>query len=372
MIYLRNQRFLKRGIGILLATVALNATGSFLARRAEAARSGGGLNVDVKVEESFLGHNSIGIDESSLQAGGGQQFLHFTTLEQWNFRRDAASPCPEGIQRLNGKRFSSVGFMYPLESGDKVKSFCLLRSTQTCCYGPRPQYNQYLLVESATPVSFDRLAPVLVSGTFFVEPKPDDGYIYRMAADSVRKVEDDTPQVDPATAAQRARLPLFEFEPLLAMGTDRRRKVPDAVRALSGKKVVVSGFCVSRSKEDVPRLMLGKYWWDGFLQGTAPTVYNSLVVFPSDRQQVPPVWRPDQVFTGTLRVNDNPASWSHEGIVQLRDADLGVPGVTAPRHVFYHSGIIPGEIQLALLAVVLIGSFGIRKRDASAPQPDAA
>src|SRR5437762_8336020 len=124
--------------------------------------------------------------------------------------------------------------MYPLEAGERVKSFCLLRSTQTCCYGPRPQYNQYLLVESSTPVSFVRLAPVLVHGKFFVDPNPNDGYIYRMEADSVRPAEPETPDVDPVMAAQRAHLPLFDYAPLAGA----RTKLPPSLTDLDGKTVV--------------------------------------------------------------------------------------------------------------------------------------
>src|SRR5439155_2673977 len=130
-------------------------------------RASGGFAPAVRSEASAAGHNSIGIDETTLNGSGPEKFLHFSTLGQWDFKRDAQTPCPAPIRALSGQRFSSVGFMYPLETGERVKTFCPLRSTQTCCYGPRPQYNQYLLVETKEPVSFERLAPVLVHGAFF-------------------------------------------------------------------------------------------------------------------------------------------------------------------------------------------------------------
>jgi hypothetical protein len=248
--------------------------------------------------------------------------------------------------------------MYPLESGDRIKAFCLLRSTQTCCYGPRPQFNQYILVETKTPVAFERLTPILVSGTFFVEPKPDDGYIYRMEAGSVRALDEDAPDIDPARASQQAHLPLFDYAPLTAMAGDKApRLVAASLRALDGKTVVVAGFCVHRTRSSPPRLMVEKSWWDGVAQGEPPTIFNSVVVAPADNLQVPPLWKPFQVVTGVLQVTTDPTRWSHDGVVRLRDARLGVPGVTPVRRV--RSGpYVPWEAELVLVAVVLVCSLG--------------
>ena len=81
--------------------------------------------------------------------------------------------------------------MRMLGSSASIFSFCLLRSTQTCCYGPSPQYNQYLLVEMPKPVRMERMAPVLVTGKFVVDPKPDEGYIYRLEGTAMQPVEDE-------------------------------------------------------------------------------------------------------------------------------------------------------------------------------------
>src|SRR5579871_601561 len=217
MLTIRNPAWLKWGLTALAVVFAINHLDALARNRIDAAHGDDAINVSVQSEGGIFGHNSIGIDEKALDASGvGERFLHFSTLGLWSFQRDAKVPCPKPIQGLNGQRTSSVGFMYPLEAGDHVKTFCLLRSTQTCCYGPKPQYNQYILVESKTPVAFERLAPILVRGTFFVEPKPEDGYIYRMEADSVRAIEEDTPEIDPVSAAKQAHLPLFDFTPLAA------------------------------------------------------------------------------------------------------------------------------------------------------------
>ena len=94
--------------------------------------------------------------------------------------------CPKAIQALSGHTVSCIGFMYPLEAGSKIKEFCLLRSTQTCCYGPRPQFNQYLLVECRKPVSFERFAPIIVQGSLLRRSATGPG-VYLPAGSDIRR-----------------------------------------------------------------------------------------------------------------------------------------------------------------------------------------
>ena len=130
-------------------------------------------------DEGFqAGHQNIGINEKHLQKDAGT--LLFSKLKHWRFQRGRPTPPPEEIAQYNNSSVKITGFMYPLEAGKKIKAFCLLRTTQTCCYGPKPQFSQYVLVEMNNRVSFERFRPVQVEGTFFVEPRPDEGYIYRM------------------------------------------------------------------------------------------------------------------------------------------------------------------------------------------------
>ncbi|MCW3099356.1 MAG: hypothetical protein JWL77_4974, partial [Chthonomonadaceae bacterium] len=250
-------------------------------------------------------------------------------------------------------------------------TFCLLRSTQTCCYGPRPQYNQYILVETKTPVPFERLSPVLVNGVFFVYPKPEEGYIYRMEATSVRTVEEDMPEIDPVAGARQAHLPLFDYAPLMAMASRRSAEtapIPSALLAENGKTVVLAGFCVRRTKDTPPHILVGKSWWDGVAQGPPPTIYNSVVVLPADKQQVPPLWKPSQVFTGVLAITADPARWRQDGVVQLRNAQIGIPGVTRVR-VTHTGPILPWEAEGVLLGIVLFRSVGVRSQRAKPVQP---
>jgi len=132
----------------------------------------------VKDEGYQGGHQSLGINERAVEKDA--QTLLFSELKKWRFDKDRPASPPEEVTAFDNRRVRITGFMYPLEPGSMIRLFCLLRSTQTCCYGPRPQYNQYVLVEMERPVRFERLSPVQVEGTFFVEPRPEDGYIYRM------------------------------------------------------------------------------------------------------------------------------------------------------------------------------------------------
>ena len=124
------------------------------------------------------GHANITIDESGLAAAG--RSLTFAALEQWRFDPERPDGAPETVGRHDGRERELSGFMFPLESGAAIRNFCLLKTTQTCCYGPMPQFNQYVLVEMDRPVALSASRPVTVTGRFHVDPQPDEGYIYRM------------------------------------------------------------------------------------------------------------------------------------------------------------------------------------------------
>jgi hypothetical protein len=362
MIKVRYAKLLKVGLPIILAVFAADFVYAYITQQGSSAGKTS-LQLSVKSEVGTSGHNTIGIDEQALSSGSSNSFLHFGTLSDWNYSIDSKTACPKPIQALSGKKFDCVGFMYPLQTGDKIKDFCLLRSTQTCCYGPRPQFNQYVLVEMKEAVKFQRMTPVMISGTFFVEPKPDDGYIYRMEGDALTDVGEDTPDIDPVRASKQAKLPLFDYTPLMSMSKQPKSAgvTPD-ISSLDGKQIVAAGYCVSRSSSQPPRIILAKSWWDGVASGTPPTVYNAIAVFPSDTQQVPPLWKPYQVFTGTLQVTKDSSKWGKDGVIQLKDAQLGVPGVTKSLRLFKPGTIIPLNWKLIVLAVFLFIAFKWEKK----------
>ena len=139
----------------------------------------------VQDEGYQAGHYTIGINERAIEKDAAT--LLYSTLKKWRYDPKRPHPAPEKVVENDNRFVKITGFMYPLQSGAQISAFCLLRSTQTCCYGPKPQYNQYVLVEMDHPVPFERLRPVEVAGTFHVEARPEDGYIYRMEGKSLNK-----------------------------------------------------------------------------------------------------------------------------------------------------------------------------------------
>ena len=148
-------------------------------------------STDVLIKEEIgpSGHSTIGIVESSIQSATKKTLaLTFARLMAWQYDADIDTPPPEKVEKLDGRKIKITGFMYPLQQGDSIQYFCLLRTTQTCCYGPRPQFNQYVLVEMDKPTPFYRLDPVSCTGKFRVEPTPDEGYIYRIEGEKCESI----------------------------------------------------------------------------------------------------------------------------------------------------------------------------------------
>jgi len=145
--------------------------------------------VRVLEEKGPAGHKTIGIDESSILPETGKELLlTFATLMSWPYETKTHPLPPTNIKKIDGRKVRITGFMFPLQEGASIKSFCLLRTTQTCCYGPRPEYNQYIFVEMAKPTIFQRLDPVTCVGKLRVEPNPEEGYIYRMEGETCESV----------------------------------------------------------------------------------------------------------------------------------------------------------------------------------------
>jgi hypothetical protein len=366
----RRWRLLAVGLALLLAAFAANHLEHRLRQRRlrAAAAAGSGAPV-VRAEGGVLGHSQIGIDEGTLGPSGGVPFLRFAMLGLWDFDPQKPAPCPEQIAALSGREASCVGFMYPLEAGTRLRLFCLLRTTQTCCYGPRPQYNQYLFVELKEPVKFERLAPVTVTGRFFVDPQPEQGYIYRLEGTAVASAAAEEPEVDGVRAAREAGLPLFDFAVLAEM--EKRRPapaVPGELLALDGRPVVMEGFVLNRKEGPAPRALLARDWWDGKAQGRPPTAYGAARVFLKPGAQLPPAWQQKAVFAGTLRVTRDPASWPTEGIVSLHDATRAGVGPGGKSRLDDPGPLLPVPLEALFLAgFVFLALRTARPRPAPGP-----
>lgn len=303
----------------------------------------------MQVVNNVAGHTSIQIDEQTRRSG----FLYFNTLESWAYTKEAPTPCPQSVLEANGKKVKLTGFMYPLQDAASLTVFCLLRSTQTCCYGPRPQYNQYVFVEMPQPVKFERLAPVVVEGRFVVDPKPDDGYIYRLAGESVRPA---VPNDQPANAVDFARqgnLPIFDFAPVEAAksAADKEAAIARMAADLDGKAMVLGGFIVGKTGDAPVKIMIGKYPWDGKAKGTPPGLYNTVLVSPGGAGDLPPVWWQEAVFKGTIHVTKEPSERARSGIVSLQDATLAVAAGSGPDALIDTGPVLPMLYEIMILAV---------------------
>ncbi len=312
-------RLLKFGLPLMIIVILANHLEYHF--RHERMASQDVSKVTVTAEENRLaGHTTIGIDEKLLK-DDKSSFLRFALLGEWGYDSKTPTVCPAQVQKLSGKGASCIGFMYPLEPGTMIKSFCLLRTTQTCCYGPRPQYNQYLLVEMKQPVKFERMKPVIVQGTFFVDPQPSQGYVYRMEGNSIVPVSDEGPDANPADESKKRGLPLFDFTCLSGIEGSKTREIPSELLLQDSKTVIVAGYFSNRMDGANPQVLVGSKYWDGASKGALPNVYNTVITHFKDAGQMPPLWKEKGIVKGILKVERNPELWRQNGIVSLQDAE---------------------------------------------------
>ena len=191
---------------------------------------------------------------------------------------------------------------------------------------------------------------MVVEGKFIVDPRPDDGYIYRMEGQSVRSAVPNDQPVGAEEFARRNNLPVFDFAPLEAARTaaDKEAAIGKLAADLDGKQMVVSGFIVGRTKDAPPQVIVGKSAWDGKAVGTPPNLYNAVPVTPKTAGDIPPVWWQEAVFKGTIRVTKDPSERSRSGVVSLRDAVLALPEQGA----LIDSGpLLPPWYELVIVAI---------------------
>jgi hypothetical protein len=84
-----------------------------------------------------------------------------------------SGPIPANVLALDGRRVCLTGYMLPirLENG-LVKDFLLLRNQMMCCYGRRPELNEWVVVKMAGPGVPNRMdTPLKLYGTLHVGEK---------------------------------------------------------------------------------------------------------------------------------------------------------------------------------------------------------
>jgi hypothetical protein len=251
------------------------------------------------------GHFTIALDESGTATSPIR--LSFSTLMTWAFDPASASAAPAPVAVFDRQPVELTGFMFPLEEGDRIKAFMLMASTQTCCYGPRPQYNQFALVEIAAPVEFERFRPVTVAGVFVIEPKPEDGYIFRLEAQSLRLA----PQMPtPALEAPTRPAIAFSWDILRALAPKlssngvsilEEAHLPDAIATFAGAYASLTGNIVYTPGENGSiSAYLAFHPWDGCCTGIPPDAFSGVQLEFNDAHPAPEPWLKSGTFHGTL------------------------------------------------------------------------
>lgn len=272
----------------------------------------------------FTGHTSIGIVADPEDKG--KAAFSFALLKTWEFSpQPPVLPPPPSIQEWNGKTVELTGFMFPLQDGDAVTAFLLMSSTQTCCFGPRPSFNQFLLAETAQPVPFVRFKPVTVKGTFFIEPRPDDGYIYRIEARDVVPIPD---PVISRPLASSLTVPLLPWPDLTQLANQAGEKSLDQIAPPAswservGQQVLCRGNLVGpETDRQQGVLTIGAFAWDGCCTGAPPDPFNSLKVIVASGSTIPAPWEKSGEVKGLLTLNP-PSRRTTDGFFTLSEAEF--------------------------------------------------
>ncbi len=270
------------------------------------------------------GHVSVRYQENTVQKDA--DFLPFSTLAKWPFSVENPK-IPESVAKLSGKTFDMVGFMYPLQEGDSIKAFLLMATTQTCCYGPRPEFTQFVLVEMPEPVPFARLRPVKARGKLVVEVRPEDGYILRMEGLSAIVAPEERIM---SGGANLSSLPAFEWHWLISLPDAAREtsleelKPVGSFSELLGKRVQVKGnLSWAPNPIDTFGLRIAKYYWDGCCTGVPPGIFNSIGCTPASGTMIPSQWHKSGTAVGVLKLVP-PEERVGKGIFLLEDTTFPV------------------------------------------------
>jgi len=145
-----------------------------------------GANAMLRVE------SRLGKLLKKLKVKGEAKFLRFSKIDSWIYE-DGFKGMPKSVKELDGKKFVMAGFMLPIDEVENIKSFYLVESLWSCCFGTPPDVNGLVRVEvkakKGVAYHYD---PILVVGTFKLKKTMDDDYcvsIYTLAADRVSVLE---------------------------------------------------------------------------------------------------------------------------------------------------------------------------------------
>ncbi|MFK5955358.1 MAG: DUF3299 domain-containing protein [Planctomycetota bacterium] len=93
--------------------------------------------------------------EKSLAAESGPFVIDLHDLGGWELDEREEHPIPDYILALDGKEFIMRGFMMPDIDFEHIRSFHLVRSLFSCCFGAPPQINEIMRVTLADEDGMD-------------------------------------------------------------------------------------------------------------------------------------------------------------------------------------------------------------------------
>lgn len=119
-------------------------------------------------------------------------YLRFDDIDAWPYE-DGFKGMPKHIKKWDGKRVAMAGFMLPIDEVENIKTFYLVKSLWSCCYGIPPDVNGLVKINvKAKKGCAYQYDPILIVGTFRLKKVMDEDYcvcIYQMD-DAVVKLID--------------------------------------------------------------------------------------------------------------------------------------------------------------------------------------
>lgn len=90
----------------------------------------------------------------------------------------AGDKVPTGLQALDGKQVSIVGYMIPFDSIEKINRFILLQAQfMGCFHVPPPQPNEVVMVDMGDKTVDYSEAPLNVSGDFEIKKTYEEDFL---------------------------------------------------------------------------------------------------------------------------------------------------------------------------------------------------
>jgi len=180
-------------------------------------------------------------------------------------------------------------------------------------------------------VALERNNPVMITGVFHIEPRPADGYIYRIDGHTLTSISNELSKDELPTPAAQARYDalnefnISDIENYLYSNKDKdiSNIVPNEEKSLMkyvDSELKIQGYYVGTLSETAGVILIGKYFWDGCCQGVAPNITNAVPVKIAAGQKLPKLWDSQVTYAAKCFFNKDNSSWNKKGILYFENA----------------------------------------------------